>query len=421
MLDESSAHLREIIDDASELLSGYFKKTVTFSKVIQLSEPDRRNVILRLLLENPQVEMPKTVILKQTATETNKFDAAKTETEIEKLSRFAHDWAGIEFLTKIGCDHAPYFYAGSLKHKFIIIEDLGLLHPSLVGPLTRSPTVTNVQEAEIALIAYVARVGKMQADTLGKSSQFTTILNRIYPQSHRFNFLTEVDVSDIISQFKLLIGYESKELNQELQAVFEFSKTSGEFDVFLHGDICPDNVFYQGREIKLIDFEFGDFGNALIDGVYLRMNMPSCWCSKAVPQHILHKMEAAYREELKKAIPASLDDMAYNKQLTYACAYWLIRTLSKMDVEHEWICPSGPVDSDSEWDPKENGFRSRILSRLDAFIDCSKNTNHLPHLAKASALLLSHLQKIWPQSRFIDVFPVFKNLSIEKLSNPMNK
>lgn len=64
MLDESTAHLREIIDDASDLMSKHFKKPVAFSKVIQLSEPDRRNVILRLLIDKPQEEMPKTVILK---------------------------------------------------------------------------------------------------------------------------------------------------------------------------------------------------------------------------------------------------------------------------------------------------------------------------------------------------------------------
>ncbi len=415
MLDESTKHLREMIDDASNLMTIYFKKPATFSKVIQLSEPGRRNVLLRLLIEKPQEGMPKTVILKQNATETNKFDATKTETEIEKLSRFAHDWAGIEFLTEIGCDHAPHFYAGSIKHKFILIEDLGFSHPSLVGPLTRSSTITNIQEAESALIAYVRRVGKMQVDTLGKSQQFTKILNRIYPQAHRFNFLTEVNVSDMVNQFKRLVGFESKKLSQEIQEVFEFSKTQGDFHVLLHGDICPDNVYYQGREIKLIDFEFGDFGNALIDGVYLRMSMPSCWCSKAVPQPILHKMEAAYREELKKGIPAAIDDSVYNKQLTYACAYWLIRTISTMDVEREWICPSGPLDSDSEWDPKENGFRSRILSRLDSFIACSKSTGYLPKFREASNYLLSHLRKIWPQSKYIDVFPVFKNFSIEKI------
>lgn len=413
MLDESIAHLREIIDDASKLMSACLKKTVNFSKVIQLSEPDRRNVILRLLIDNPQIGMPKTIILKQTATETNKFDTAKSETEIERLSRFAHDWAGIEFLTEIGSDHAPRFYAGSLEHKFILIEDLGLSHPSLVGPLTRAYSIANVKEAESALLAYVRRIGKMQVDTLGKSNQFTAILNRIYPQAHRFNFLTEVDVSDMINQFKLLIKDDSIELGREIQDVFEFSKFHGDFHVLLHGDICPDNVYYQGNKIKLIDFEFGDFGNALIDGVYLRMNMPSCWCSKAVPQPILYQMEAVYREELRKGISAAIDDATYNKQLTYACAYWLIRTISTVDVNREWICPSGPVDSDSEWNPKENGFRPRILSRLDSFIECSKNTDLLPKFRDASVLLLSHLKKIWPESRYIDVFPVFKERKYE--------
>ena len=410
MLDESTAHLREIIDDASKLMSLRFRNTVNFSKVIQLSEPDRRNVILRLLIDNPKNGWPQTIILKQTATETNKFDSAKSETEIEKLSRFAHDWAGIEFLTEIGSDHAPHFYAGSLEHKFILIEDLGLSHPSLVGPLTRSPSVENVQEADSALIAYVRRIGRMQVDTLGKSDQFTSILNRVYPQALRFNFLSEVDVSDMLNQFKLLIGDESRELGQEIHNILEFSQSHSDFHVLLHGDICPDNVYYQGHEIKLIDFEFSDFGNALIDGVYLRMNMPSCWCSKAVPQTVLSKMESAYREELKKGISLTIDDIVYNKQIIYSCAYWLIRTISTMDVDHEWICPSGPVDSDSEWDPTENGFRPRILSRLDAFIACSKNTGHLPKFCEASIQLLSHLKKIWPESQYIDVFPVFKGV-----------
>lgn len=209
-------------------------------------------------------------------------------------------------------------------------EDLGILHPSLVGPLTRSPSVVNIQEAESALIAYVRRIGRMQVDTLGKSAQFTSILNRVYPQALRFNFLLEVDVSDMLNQFKLLIAQGSNELAQEIHKVLEFSKSCGDFNVLLHGDICPDNVYYQGHEIKLIDFEFGDFGNALIDGVYLRMNMPSCWCSKAVPETVLHKMETAYKEELKKVILEANNNATYDKYLTYACAYWLIRTISKI-------------------------------------------------------------------------------------------
>lgn len=408
MLDASTVHLHEMIDEAAKLITGYFKTTVNFSKVIQVSEPNRRNVILRLLIDKPQLGIPQTIILKQTVTETNKFDNTISETELEKLSRFANDWAGIEFLTEIKSGHAPRFYAGSLEHKFILLEDLGILHPSLVGPLTRVSSLANVQEAESALIAYVRRIGKMQVDTLGKSVQFASILKRVYPQAVCFNFLSDIDISDMLDQFKLLIGYASNALSQDLHKVLEFSKFNDDFHVFLHGDICPGNVYYQGHEIKLIDFEFSGFGNALIDGVYLRMNMPNCWCSKAVPQAVLDKMELAYREELKKGIPEAHDNDAYVKSLTYACAYWLIRTVSRMDVDREWICPSGPLEPDSVWDPLDNGFRPRILSRLKVFIDCSKKTGHLPNLCEGSIRLLKYLRKIWPESGYIDVFPVFK-------------
>lgn len=414
MLDESMAHYREIIQSAAQLMSVYFHKPIHFSKVIQVSEPERRNVILRLLIDNPTTEMPRSLIFKKTVTETNKFASASHETEIEQLSRFAHDWAGIEFLTQIGNNHCPHFYAGSLEYKFILIEDLGPLHPSLVGPLTRSSSVVHLRDAKSALISYVRRLGKMHADTVGKYDQFTSILNRIYPRALRYISIPEIDGAEVLKQFKLMTGDKSKELHQEIQDILEFSKSSSDFHVFLHGDICPDNVYYQGSEMRLIDFEFSDFGNALIDGVYLRMHMPSCWCSKAVPEAVLHRMEAVYREELKVKISASVDDDIYRTQLTYACAYWLLRTMLQLEkmalIDHEWICPSGSVDSDSEWDPKENAFRPRILSRILAFIACAKKTGELPNLCEASTRLLSQLKKFWPETRYIDFFSVFRDL-----------
>jgi hypothetical protein len=309
-------------------------------------------------------------------------------------------------------NHGPHFYAGSLENQFILIEDLGLSHPSLVGPLTRSSSAVNIKEAEQTLINYVRRVGKMHADTVGKSAQFTSILKRIYPQALHFIHLPETEGTKILTQFKRLTGDESKELSHEVHSIFEFTQSSQEFNVLLHGDICPDNVYSQSNQIRLIDFEFCDFGNALIDGVYLRMHMPSCWCSKAVPESILYKMESAYRAELKTGISAAADDDIYNKQLVYSCAYWLIRTLKQLDemdlINHEWICPSGPVDIDSKWDPDKNAFRPRILSRIEAFISCAKTTEHFLKLSEASMHLLSHLRKIWPEVQNIDVYPVFK-------------
>ncbi|MEO8400962.1 MAG: phosphotransferase [Gammaproteobacteria bacterium] len=411
MLDDSIMHFRKMLNNASQLMSVYFKKSVHFSKVTQLSEPDRRNVILRLFIDNPTTGMPQTLILKKNSIEQQIFDRGESETEIEQLTRFAHDWAGIEFLTQIGGNHAPHFYAGNFEYKFIIIEDLGFAHPSLVGPLTRASSPINIQEAKSALTAYVRRLGKMHADTAGKGDQFNSILKRIYHQALRFNYIPESDAQAVIKQFEKCSEKETKELAKEINAVLEFSQSANEFNVFLHGDICPDNVYYQNNQMHFIDFEFADFGNALVDSVYMRMHMPSCWCSKAVPSLLVFQMESIYREELKAGVIAAADDAIYNKQLAYACAYWLIRTIKQLDdmdlIDHEWICPSGPVDPDSKWEPEKNAFRPRILSRLEAFISCSQATGQLPKLGEASIQMLSHLRKVWPETKAIEVFPVF--------------
>ena len=86
MPQEINSH--EIIDAAENLTSSYFKKNIHFSKIIQLSEPDRRNVILRLIIDNPAIGMPQSIILKKTAIDTNIFDKQKsTETEKRKMRK----------------------------------------------------------------------------------------------------------------------------------------------------------------------------------------------------------------------------------------------------------------------------------------------------------------------------------------------
>lgn len=47
---------------------------------------------------------------------------------------------------------------------------------------------------------------------------------------------------------------------------------------------------------------------------------------------------------------------------------------------------------------------------LSAYFKQPVNSGHLPKFCEASTHLLSHLKKIWPDSRYIDVFPVFRNL-----------
>jgi len=406
MLEYSSTHFHDIAQEAAKILSSHFQRGINFSKIIQLTEIDRRNLILKLIIENPTTLIPASVILKKTTVE------IQGETEQEQWSRFAHDWAGIEFLSAIGTDHAPQFWGASLEHQFILIEDLGEGHPSLVDPLTRASSPINLQKAEEALTAYVQRIGKMHADTFGKTQQFEAILTRVYPQTLRFHYLKTDDVTRILKRFEDLLGKITPQLQQEIEQIFSYLQQNDEFRVLLHGDICPDNVYFQGEKMRLIDFEYGDIGLALIDGVYLRMSMPSCWCSKNTPDNIIIKMETLYRNELKKKIETANVDNLYYRAKVYACAYWIIHNANRwLDefLEQEWICPSGPLASDSKWDPTTNAFRPRMLSRLQSFIVHASRLGYLPVFTVACQALLHYLKQQWPQTSFMGFFPVFES------------
>jgi hypothetical protein len=78
-------------------------------------------------------------------------------------------------------------------------------------------------------------------------------------------------------------------------------------------------------------------------------------------------------------------------------------------MENEWICPSGPVDSDSKWEPEKNAFRPRIISRLVAFIECASTTGHYPKLLQVSKQILAKLRILWPEVNEIELFSVFKD------------
>ncbi len=395
--------IQDVINKAQQQLSAHFQTQLLLENVSQLSEPDRRNVILRLHVGSTHDKIPTSFIIKKTTLE------LRGESEQEQMSRFARDWAGIEFLSQLGSSHAPHFYGGDIAQQFIIIEDLGEPHHSLVGPLTRKATSSNVNDAMLALQRYSQRVGQMHADTLGQSKKFEAILHKIYPHTLRLHLLNEKAISDVATCIKRHVGIDTSELHQELEDIHSILSTSN-FNVLLHGDICPDNVYFQSSDMKMIDFEYGDMGHALIDGVYLRMSMPSCWCSKTLPINIVTKMESIYRAELKKKISAAAD-MRFDKAMVYACAFWAIRVINwHVDelMEHDNICPSGPVESDSMWVPEENAFRPRIFSRLGAFIDIANQHQQLPAFTRAVNTLLVHLQNKWPETRLMDHFPVFR-------------
>ena len=138
--------------------------------------------------------------------------------------------------------------------------------------------------------------------------------------------------------------------------------------------------------------------------------MPTCWCVKAIPEDLINSLEATYRAELIKGIPAAKDDEAYHTAYTNACAFWMLNVLGEIEkvMDEDRVYYSGPVPEKSLWKPKENSGRPRILSRLQAFIDVSKRSDKLPHLRTLAEQILKELKIKWPEARPLDLYPAFQ-------------
>lgn len=397
-----------LIEKAQYLLEKRFSSPCKISAYDQLSEPERRNVVLRLHLKNQIKNLPKTIILKQSLPEDG------TQEDNETYTRFARDWSGLEFLSLMQqTEHfAPKFYGGNIEERFVLLEDLGIKHISLVDTLTKP----NQTRAIKALTRYINAVAGMHAASFNHMNEYETIFKHLHPQasswqedvaSHKDYLLSVLQSSN-----QCLGLTPSPALINEAEAIIETMLAPGPFTVLTHGDICPDNVFdhKSSKDMQLIDFEYASPKHALLDGTYLRMSMPTCWCAKAIPSSIIKSLENLYRQKLATALSAARDDVEYQKAYVFASGFWILQqTLHFIEdtLTKDRIGPSGPTPTGSLWDPDNNLVRPRVISRLQAFIDVAMPTGHLPYLTQMSKTMLDILAIRWPETKPLEFYPAF--------------
>ncbi len=397
-----------VIEATEYLLQQRFTTPCKVKSVTFLSEPDRINIILRLHLDNISKDIPKSLILKQSLPEATDND------DKDAYARFARDWAGLEFLSRIKQWHhnVPKFYGGNKEHRFILLEDLGVEHISLVDSLT----VPDRKEAIAALTRFMTALGNFHAASFGHVEEYTTILRTINEQMESVEDELDFMFSNLLPKLELAnksLGLSvTPEIISEAKCLIKSLHTPGPFTVLNHGDICPDNVFDHGdsEDLQLIDFEWAVVRNALLDGTYLRMSMPTCWCVKAIPNDVIEPLEKIYREELKSAIPAASDDFAYTTAYTEACGFWLLQqTIPFLNsvIVKDRIASSGPTPENSLWKPEENNVRPRVLARLQAFIEVASKNNQLPHLRKMAEDILATVKIRWLEGTPLEVYPAF--------------
>jgi hypothetical protein len=403
----------KLLQEIQDILSQKFQTEVKIKSTVTLSEELRRNLVLRINLEKSDSNIPQTIIFKQSLIEKSPSDKellGKSARDKEILGRFARDWAGLEFISSFDIEAiiAPKLYGGSISSRFILIEDLGAEHMSLVDPLMNNKP----QDAKDALNRYMKIMAQFHGNGHQNIKNYSPMLQKIDP---------DVDVwqdgfLDMPAKIRSLLGKLNIEFSLELEAemnyVFKLNKEPGPFTALMHGDICPDNLVDDPdkNQIKIIDFEWSYIGNALLDAVYLRMYMPTCWCVMAFPEETIEEMEVVYRKELSKFIPTILDDKLYYEYYVGACAYTIFWRLLNIEyvLEKERDGEALTEFVPPKWKAEYNISRPRTLLRLEKFIAIAKKHDLLPHVRLMAEAVLKELKIRWKNVKPLDLYPAFR-------------
>jgi hypothetical protein len=277
----------------------------------------------------------------------------------------------------------------------------------LVDPLL----ATDAVRAEDALLTFAARLGQLHAATIGQSAVFARCFQAINP--HAVPFAHEVEgLATRVSQFqtgleRLAVRPEAR-LPQDLARLITALAEPGPFRAYIHADPCPDNVFFTEGHVRLIDFEFGRFGHALLDGTYGRMLFPTCWCAHRLPSALVARMEAVYRAALVQGCPAAQEDRVFDTALVRVCGFWLVETVVRHLEE--------ALGADRAWGIAT--IRSRLLSRLEAFIATADVLHQLEALRGTAHRVLEVLRKRWPDVDPLPLYPAFHQGSLGQPTPP---
>jgi hypothetical protein len=399
---ENHGDFAPIVAAAEQVLTRVLGQSVRLGDVASLTEQRRRNVVLRC--RNLSAGTPSSVIIKHAVAD--HYDPENTPSW--DVRRFLNDWAGAAFLSTLpSTPHfSPRFYAGDRTFGLFILEDLGA-HRSLVEPLLEE----NAASATAALRTFATTLGKLHAATIGQSAGFERLCKTLHPSGV---VSAHAVATFSASTMRLQDGFErlavrvEAHFQQELEAVGSTMTNPGPFFAYIHGDPCPDNISFIGDQVRLIDFEFGRFGHALLDGAYGRMMFPTCWCANRLPGALVAEMESVYRAELVTGCPEAQDDHVFETALSRVCAFWALNTLDRHLTD--------ALQEDRPWGIAT--IRPRLLARLEAFITTAETFGELPAVRATASRLLEVLRKRWPETSPLPLYPAFRKEDVVSQRQP---
>jgi hypothetical protein len=311
---------------AERLLSRRAGATVVLADPEDLGGSDRSIVARARVARNP-FSLPRTLVVKH-------YPGVP---ERDRPDPFRFEAASCQLFTALPTDMrpSPILIAHDPQARLLVMEDLGrssTLADKLFGP--------DAAAAQRCLLGWARALGRMQAATAGRESDFGALLRRLGERAWRDPMAEEARAA-----FAGLAALLRQELEvavpaAALQDAHDTARLLGgtRYRAFSPSDTCPDNNLVTSRGVRFVDFEWGCFRDVVLDAAYFRVPFPGCESCFALPHGTADAMLEAWRDEIASVWPdldepERLESRLLDAQLLWVwlCTWWWLPRIRVRD------------------------------------------------------------------------------------------
>ena len=334
-----------------ESLSSSLKYEIRLAKCTKF----KKKHIFRCWVADGPSSLPEVFLVKMARHTKRESYNPKSDCVESPAWKLFNEWATLQFLSEIDNTQtiSPKFIAGDVVQGLIAFEYVPKAR-TLMDVLRTS----NAPERNRALLAHAQVMGRMHGTTYRKKNEWLRLRTSLGP----FYQATPNAFDGILRSFFRLAAFVeqpvSTEIETELSELKETLSDAQPFSALRHVDTAPQNYLLLNDGVKLVDFEYSDYGHFLLDAPFGPHPFPLRWQYDEV---LTREIESVYRAELSSGFPGALDDAVYYKGLLAAWIYWLLRL--------------GPIPNTGENTTKVTSvltYRCKVAARL------SREINYLP-------------------------------------------
>jgi len=286
-----------------------------------------RSVVARARVSRNPFSLPRTLVVKHYL----------ADPEPGMPDPFRHEVASCQLFTALpeSSRPSPVLIAHDPAARLLVLEDLGrssTLADALFGP--------DPAAAQRCLLSWARALGRMQAATAGRESDFGALLRRMGERAWRDPVAEDARAALATVPELLEDDLGVRVSAAALQQAHDTARLLGgtRFRAFSPSDTCPDNNLVTSRGVRFVDFEGGCFRDVVLDAAYFRVPFPACEASFALPDGTAAVMLEAWRNEIAGMWP-ELDDAGVlearllDAQLLWVwlCTWWLLPRIRERD------------------------------------------------------------------------------------------